>query len=155
MATPVFDEIERECILQWIALGFTPSQIVEFVNQDFGKKCSRQNIHNHKTDHAEEIARLRAEIKANLQCIPFANKEVRVANLDRAARELLRRRNYTGFAQILKQIAEETGQLVQKHEHRVDTEPDLSAFTLEELEQMQAIHEAANARRDQPGTGPS
>jgi hypothetical protein len=117
MGRHLFTEIEKECILQWLALGFTPQQIVDFVKDDFGKSCSRQNIHEYQKNHAERIGKLREEIKGNLEAIPFTRKEVRIANLDRVARKLLIRRNYRDFATILKQIAEETGQLVQKHEH--------------------------------------
>lgn len=35
----------------------------------------------------------------------------------------------------------------------IHSNTDLSAYTTEELEQINAIHEAANARRDQEGTG--
>ncbi len=129
MGRRIFNEIEQECILQWLALGFMPQQIVEFVKLDFEKKCSRQNIWQYTQNQAERIKELREEIKADLQCIPFARKEVRVGQLDRSARELLRRRDHKGAAGILKQIAEETGPLVQKHE--VDAGPELAKLLID------------------------
>lgn len=155
MPRRLFTDLEREQILQWLALGFHPTQIVEFVKEDFGKKCSRQNIHQYLENHEERIKELRQEIARNLETIPFARKEVRVANLDRMARKLQGRRQYRDCAALLKQIAEETGQLVQKHEHTgrdgKDLYPaaDMTRYTDDELSKLREIHEAAESRRDQ------
>jgi hypothetical protein len=163
MAAKIFTDIEKECVWQWLALGFGPQQIVDFVSEDFGKKCTRQTIHDHLKNHAEKIAKLREEIKANLDCIPFARKEQRVAYLDRLAhRQFKKRGQEAEFRATLKQIAEEMGALVQKHEltgkdgkpieTRNMSPEDLSIYTQEELLAMRTIHETAHTRRNQPGT---
>lgn len=115
--------------MQWLALGFSPTEIVEFVNEKFDKTCSRQNIHEHYARNEAAILALRAELAEQLDALPFGSKVERVAHLGVVAQKIYKKLRVAGagnrtvrdmgssFAAILKQIAEETGQLVHKHEH--------------------------------------
>jgi hypothetical protein len=111
------DEIQQEFIIRCLACGFNLQKTADLVKEEYEVTVTRQNVMWYRQHHDERIAELREELSKDLTNIPFANKLTRVAHLNSVANDLLKRRQYKDFAAILKQIAEETGGIVQKHEH--------------------------------------
>jgi hypothetical protein len=108
--------VHKAFILRCLALGFGPQDVVDFVEDEFDIKLDRSNIAYYKREYPDEIIALKEELTKDIELIPFARKLDRVAYLDRAARRLFKRRNWSEFRATLKQIAEETGGIVQRTE---------------------------------------
>ena len=156
--------IHKDFVLRCLACGFQLQEVVDCVKDEFDIEVTRQNIHYYLKTYPDKVEALRHVLAENIEQIPFAKKLTRVAYLDRMAKRQWRRRQYGEVRATLKQIAEEVGGLVQKHEltganggpieTRTEQLPmDLSRYTEDELAAMRSIHEAANARRDQEGAG--
>jgi hypothetical protein len=119
-------------------LGFGPQDVADFVQDEFGIKIGRSNVAYYQKQYAEQIEQLHEEIAKDIEQIPFAQKKRRVAYLDRVAMKHYRRRQYSDFRATIKQIAEETGDLVQKHEITGKDGGPIVAnnLTLEELKKL-------------------
>jgi hypothetical protein len=120
------NEIQKEFILRCLACGFGYQETVDFVKDEFGISITRQNVKYYADNYPQRIKDLHEELSENIEQIPFANKMTRVAHLDRVARKLLNRKNWPEFRAVLRQIAEETGGIVQKHEHTITHEDALA-----------------------------
>lgn len=107
----------REFILRCLACSMSYGDVVDAVKEELGIVVTRQNIKYYSDSYSNEIDEMRESLAEDLSRIPFARKERRVAYLDRVASRQFSKRQYGEFRATLKQIAEETGEIVQKMEH--------------------------------------
>jgi len=151
------NDVQKEFVLRCLACGFYPKDVADFVKDEFDIRIKPSDVSYYQKRYEDRIAELREEIAGDLQKIPLAKKLKRTAFLERLATKLYRQRDYKGCAGVLKQIAEEVGGIVQKHEvtgmggKDLIPRSDLSHLTDEELGELQEILERADARRDQTG----
>lgn len=141
-------DVQREFILRCLALGFGLQDTADFVKDEFDVDVSRQNVAYYQENHGERIEELRQELAADIERIPFANKVRRLAYLDRIAQKQYRRRQYPEFRATLKQIAEEVGAIVHKHEHSgANGGPIQTTTTALSIEELMKLDPAELARQ--------
>lgn len=111
--------------------GFdAPSEVVEAVRQEFGLTVSRSVVSGY--DPATKIGqrmsekwkvlfeKARKDFRENTDDIPLANKAVRVRTLDGMARLAVEKKNPVLAQSLMKQIAEEMGDVyTNKHKHEL------------------------------------
>ena len=154
-------EAQKAFVIRCLACGFGPQDTANFVKDEFDIRINRADVCYYAKTRRAEIEELATEIVEDLERLPFARKERRVALLDRLVMKHFRGCRYKDVAAVLEQIAKEVGGIVHRHEVAGQggkdliprPRPDLSHYTDEELRELQAIHERAEARRDQSDSG--
>lgn len=167
------DEVKTFIVMQLAAYD-PPSVVAESVKQEFGITVSRQLVSGYDpaTKAGSRLGerwkvlfeRARKDFRENTEDIPLANKAVRVRTLNRLALNAVDKKNAVLAASLMKQIAEEMGDVFtnrQKLEHTgknggpIETKPtiDLASLTDAELEAYRIV--AAAAERDRSGAQPA
>jgi hypothetical protein len=154
-------EEHKQFIFERLGCGFSQSDVADSLKDRFGIEITPQSINYYAQEYPEKVEEARQRLLEDAKDIGFTDKLQRLAYLDRIARKQHNKRQYRECCATLKQIAEEVGSIIHKHEHSgpgggpIETQQvnDLSTFTDDELKQLRAIHETANARRDQQGAG--
>lgn len=132
------DEV-KAFIVQALACYDAPSVVAEAVKQEFGLVVSRQSVEQY--DPTKRAGRnlsekwrvvfeaTRTEFKAKTNDIPIANKAVRLRALQRMADKAESMRNLPLAAQLLKQAAEEVGD-VYTNKQKIDAKVQATARTV-------------------------
>lgn len=127
MAATKLNKAEKEQVRKWLAQFYTLNEAKTLVEQTFGKEVTIQTIHFYRQKYINEIEEAQKKFLEEIGKIPEANKTVRLHRLGKIARRLLYLLNIpeahrtVGFLElareyraILRQIAEETGGLIQR-----------------------------------------
>lgn len=153
-----------------------PSAVAALVKDEFGLVVSRQSVsaYDPTTKQGKDLSakwkslfeRARKDFRESTDDIPLANKAVRIRMLDRMARHAIEKKNAPLAQSLLKQIAEEMGDVFtnrHKLEHtgrsggpietRAQPPIDPTKLTTEELEAFDALLSKAkpDARGSQGG----
>jgi len=106
-----------------------PSVVVDLVKQEFGLVVSKQSVSGYdpNTKTGERMSakwkvlfkKARKSFKESTDDIPTASKAVRVRMLDRMARQAMEKKNFQMASQLMKQIAEEMGE-VYTNRHKME-----------------------------------
>jgi hypothetical protein len=177
MARPqkLSDEV-KAFIVTNLASFEPPSAVVALVKDEFGLTVSRQSVsaYDPSTKQGRELSakwkslfeRARKDFKESTDDIPLASKAVRVRTLNRMAMKAVEKNNAPLAASLMKQIAEEMGDVFtnrHKLEHtgrsggpietRAQPPIDPTKLTTEELEAFDALLSKAkpDARGSQGG----
>lgn len=122
------DEV-KAFIVTNLAAFEPPSVVVELVKGEFGIAVSRQQVSGYDpaTRTGKEMSekwkvmfeKARKDFRESTDDIPLANKAVRVRMLDRMARAAMERKNVQQAKDLMKQIAEEMGE-VYTNRHKLE-----------------------------------
>lgn len=166
------DEVKTFIVMQ-LASFDPPSVVAESVKQEFGITVSRQVVSTYDpaTKSGARLGerwkvlfeRARKDFRESTDDIPLASKAVRVRTLNRMAMKAVEKNNAPLAASLMKQIAEEMGDVfTNRHKHEltgknggpIETKQrfDLAGMTDEELAAYRTL--SASAERNRVGDKP-
>jgi hypothetical protein len=110
---------QQTVVVQRLAMFDTPSQVADFVREEFGVEITRQSIHYYDPTHGDKPAEkwvqifnaTRTAFLESTADIPIANKSVRLRRIERMALAAEKSRNYALAAQLHEQAAKEVGEV--------------------------------------------
>ena len=116
--SPKMSQEEREFVTYAYAAGLRLMVIKTQLEQRYGTKITPSSLYDFRKAHQEEIDELRAQCREEIITarVPFTEKLQRIANYAAFADHAITRRNHPDAAKYLRLIAEEMGDLRQKHE---------------------------------------
>lgn len=164
MATKVHNKLsERQklVVVQALAEFLSPTEVVEMVNSQYGINLSLTAV-MHYDPRTAQGANLAAGLKEHFwKCrekfrddmyntVPYANRVVRLRSLSQYVDKLAKGGNVLGAAELLKQLAQDEGQMFTNRREvsgpkggaipvSVESRPDLSKLTDDELRALSAV----------------
>ncbi|WP_414461806.1 DUF2280 domain-containing protein [Hyphomicrobium sp. DY-1] len=162
------DEVKAFIVMNLAAFE-PPSVVIDLVKQEFGIVVSKQSVSGYdpKTKTGQRMSakwkvlfeKARKDFKESTDDIPLASKAVRVRTLNRMAMAAVEKKNPVLAASLMKQIAEEMGEVYtnrHKLEHtgkdggpiRSEQAVDLSGLNDEELAAYRIVAAASERYRD-------
>lgn len=129
-------ESQQTAVVQRLAMYDTPQTVADFVREEFGIEITRQSIQHYDPTVGEKPAEkwcaifeeTRTTFLKSTAEIPAANRSVRVRWLQRMVVTAEKRGNVVLAAQILEQIAKETGDVYTNRQKVAITDPDGEPF---------------------------